>query len=112
MRPGICDEFGQFDLKCSVKLITAPSNAQLFRMLASFQTHVNIVSDTVCRSLKLDKKPYHGEPISVLGRGDRIPTGTVELQWGFSRGEKLYRDVFHVVEGVGYDLLLKMPSKK
>ncbi|PWY93061.1 hypothetical protein BO94DRAFT_544110 [Aspergillus sclerotioniger CBS 115572] len=110
MRPDINDKYGSFNLTYNVSTVAAKKDIHFYRMLVSFHTTVNMMSARVYRDLKLDKKLCQDPLIPVLGYGDCTPIGVAELEWGFNTGKKLYQETFYIVEGIEYDLLLKMPS--
>ncbi|PWY93055.1 hypothetical protein BO94DRAFT_554622 [Aspergillus sclerotioniger CBS 115572] len=82
------------------------------RMMLSFYSDVNIMSDEVSRKLDTDLEPYYGEPIPVVGHPDRNPLGTVKARWTFCGRAKPYRTFFYVVSNVEYDLLIGRPSMR
>ncbi|OJJ43537.1 hypothetical protein ASPZODRAFT_123176 [Penicilliopsis zonata CBS 506.65] len=87
------------------------------RLVLSFSTDVNIMSDTVYRRLEMDNtslKTYAGPPLPpVNGRADLKPIGTVEAQWAFcGRENNTYRMVFNVIRDLEYDMLLGTTAMK
>jgi len=74
------------------------------------KTWVNVMADDVRQDLGEELGTYNGPPVCVNGQYDVRPLGKIKTKWELPKGNRVYEDLFLVIESDAFDVLLGKES--